>query len=133
MGTGLAGNTLAKQSGGRAMAFQGNLIGPVLSGAIFSILWALMVSVITAIPTKYFADHTIDTRVVVDKVSGFRISYGNYIWVHYKQGDSNGKFMWTRAKLAEPMKSGDCINLRGRKWSFGFYVDSISKSSGCAE
>ena len=131
MGVGLAGNLLAKRGGGHSMAFQENWVGPMFSGTILSILWALMMSVVPAIPTKYLADHTVDEHVIVSKVSGFRSNYGHFVWIYYKQGDLNGKFMWTRTGLVNSMGNGDCIILHGRKWLFGFYADVISKSNDC--
>lgn len=128
-GVGLVGNVVAKQSGGHS--FHGGWLGPVLSGAILSILWSLMILQALAIPTKYLANQVTDMPVVVNKLSGFRAIYSHFVWIYYRKNGLVGKFMWTRTELVDSMKEGDCINLHGRRWLSGFYVDSISRANSC--
>lgn len=85
-----------------------------------------------AYPTKIFASRRIDIPVHVDHLDGFRADHLYWVWVNFYIDDKKGDFMWTWTDpLMDHLKHGDCIELHGRKWLLGLYVDSISRSSAC--
>lgn len=112
--------------------FQGNWLKLILASALASVAWAWMMTIVPAIPAKFFAEEKVDIPVTVDSLDGLRIDYDYWTWIHFEQNGVVNKFMWTRSDpVMRSLKRGDCIELHGRNWALGLYVDSISRSHAC--
>lgn len=133
VGPGLVRNLRARRDPtGETKAYEGNWLKPVLAGALLAIAWGIVMAVVPAIPAKYFAQKKVAIPVTVDSTDGFLGEYDYFTWIHFERDGVASKFMWTRADpLLPTLKHGDCIELHGREWSLGLYVDSISRSSAC--
>ena len=116
-------------------AYQGGWSLPVFGTAFFAFVMGLLTPIVPAIPAKYFAKTTINIPVTVDRLSGFQATYDYWTWIYFRHdGHVNrfNRFMWTRGDpIMQSLKHGDCIELHGRQWPLGLYVDSISKSNAC--
>jgi len=104
----------------------------LLAVVAVAVCWvtSFVFNTLPAFPTKLFANHQISIPVRVDHLDGFRADHGYWVWVNFYDGDKKGHVMWTWSDpLMDQLKHGDCIELHGREWPLGIYVDSISRST----
>lgn len=110
----------------------GWLLKLVLGAALFAFGMGWFAAIIPAIPAKFFARTRVNIPVTVDRLDGFQGTYDYWTWIYFKHDGHVNRFMWTRSDaLMQSLKHGDCIELHGRQWPLGLYVDSISRLSAC--
>ena len=132
---GVVGNLRARRDlTGKTKAYEGNWLKPLFATVLISIIWGVVMPAVPAIPAKYFAQNKVDIPVTVNSTDGFLGVYDYWTWVHFERNGAASKFMWTRADpLLPALKHGDCVELHGREWPLGLYVDSITRSTACKD
>lgn len=112
--------------------YEGNLLIPIIVGALMSMMLAWIMPPVPGILAKFFAKTRVNIPVTVDRLDGFQGTYDYWTWIYFKHDGHVNRFMWTRSNaLMQSLKHGDCIELHGRQWPLGLYVDSISRSNAC--
>jgi len=80
-----------------------------------------------AYPTKMFAKKSFSVNGVV--IDSYRYSFSfrgsNKIKLKLFQNEQLATFLWPSSQLFA-IKNGECLNLKGRTWVFGSYVENLS-------
>jgi len=93
---------------------------------IFSFGVGFFLQYMLAYPTKIFATDrfSINGAIIDSYKYSFSFRGSNKVESKLLKSDQHITFLWP-SNLSRQFKKGDCINLKGRSWVFGSYIENI--------
>jgi hypothetical protein len=94
--------------------------------AIFSFGAGFFLQYMLAYPTKFFAmvSFSVNGAVIDSYKYSFSFRGSNKVESTLFQNNQHITFLWP-SNLSRQFRNGDCINLKGRSWVFGSYIEHV--------